>query len=89
MARLYDEIHVENNIKDEKKNHDLNVFLARLLFLFLRKIRISLTINSLLIPLHLIQTDGSDFGSYLDNLFKVLNTKEDLNFRILKKISLC
>ncbi len=87
MARLYDEIHVENNIKDEKKNHDLNVFLARLLFCFFAEdtniFDDKLFTNS--IASH-TQTDGSDFGSYLDNLFKVLNTKERSKFpEYLKK----
>ena len=87
MARLYDEIHVENNIKDEKKNHDLNVFLARLLFCFFAEdtniFDDKLFTNS--IASH-TQTDGSDFGSYLDNLFEVLNTKERSKFpEYLKK----
>lgn len=75
MAKLYDGILADNHISDKEKTHDLNVFLARLLFCFFAEdtgvFENKLFINS--IGSH-TQNDGSDFSSYLDTLFKVLNS---------------
>jgi hypothetical protein len=78
MAKLYDEILVENSIgDDEKKIHGLNVFLARLLFCFFAEdtniFEDKLFTSS--IASH-TQGDGSDFNSYLDILFDVLNSAD-------------
>ena len=77
MARLYDQIVTENIENRETKSHDFNVFLARLLFCFFAEdtgiFEDKLFTNS--IASH-TQIDGSDFGSYLNTLFDVLNSKE-------------
>lgn len=77
MAKLYDEILSENSIVDVEKVHALNVFLSRLLFCFFAEdtniFEDKLFTNS--IASH-TQNDGSDFGSYLDALFDVLNIEE-------------
>ncbi len=78
MAKLYDGILADNNISDEKKTHDLNVFLARLLFCFFAEdtniFENKLFTNS--VDSH-TKNDGSDFGSYLDTIFTVLNSEEE------------
>lgn len=77
MAKLYDEILAENNIVDTEKIHALNVFLSRLLFCFFAEdtniFEDKLFTNS--VASH-TQVDGSDFSSYLDTLFDVLNLKK-------------
>lgn len=76
MAKLYDEILVENSIVDEERIHALNVFLSRLLFCFFAEdtniFDNKIFTNS--IASH-TQNDGSDFGTYLDMLFDVLNSE--------------
>ena len=73
MGRLYAEIKKDN--PDETDVHNLNVFLSRLLFCFFaedtgifKPNQFTHGINS-----H-TQPDGSDLNTYLDNLFKVMNT---------------
>lgn len=81
MAKLYDGILADNNISNEKKTHDLNVFLARLLFCFFAE-DTSIFGNKLFtdsIASH-TQNDGSDLSAYLDSLFNVLNSKERSNY---------
>lgn len=77
MAKLYDEILAENSIVNAEKIHDLNVFLSRLLFCFFAEdtniFEDKLFTNS--VASH-TQNDGSDFSSYLDALFDVLNSKD-------------
>lgn len=77
MAKLYDEILTENTIANEERMHDLNVFLSRLLFCFFAEdtniFEDKLFTNS--IASH-TQTDGGDFGLYLNNLFDVLNSQD-------------
>ena len=77
MAKLYDGILAENNISNEAKTHDLNIFLSRLLFCFFAEdtniFKDSLFTNS--VASH-TQTDGSDLHIYLEKLFDVLNTKD-------------
>lgn len=77
MAKLYDVILAENSIDDEKRTHDLNVFLSRLLFCFFAEdtdiFEEKIFTNS--IASH-TQLDGSDLDIYLDTLFDVLNTQE-------------
>lgn len=77
MARLYDEIKKDNPTTTPEAVHNLNVFLSRLLFCFFaedteifpKKGMFTSAISS-----H-TQADGSDLNTYLDNLFKVLNTE--------------
>ncbi len=77
MAKLYDEISLENAIQSEERRHDLNVFLSRLLFCFFAEdteiFEVKLFTNS--IASH-TQADGSDLATYLDKLFDVLNSEE-------------
>lgn len=77
MAKLYDEISLENAIQTEERRHDLNVFLSRLLFCFFSEdteiFETKLFTNS--IASH-TQVDGSDLSTYLDKLFDVLNSEE-------------
>ncbi|MCK9571878.1 MAG: N-6 DNA methylase [Candidatus Omnitrophica bacterium] len=77
MAKLYDEILAENSIVNAEKIHDLNVFLSRLLFCFFAEdtniFEDKLFTNS--VASH-TQNDGSDFSSYLNTLFDVLNSKD-------------
>ena len=75
MGKLYEEIKKDNPTKTETEVHNLNVFLSRLLFCFFaedtgifEKGQFTIGIGS-----H-TQQDGSDLNTYLDNLFKVLNT---------------
>ena len=76
MAKLYDEIKKDNPTNTETEVHNLNVFLSRLLFCFFaedtgifEKGQFTIGIGS-----H-TQQDGSDLNTYLDNLFKVMNTE--------------
>jgi hypothetical protein len=75
MAKLFDEIKKDNPVATEEDSHALNVFLTRLLFCFFAE------------DTHIFQdgqftnalsshtaVDGHDLRSYLENLFKVLNT---------------
>lgn len=87
MAKLYDVILAENSIDDEKRTHDLNVFLSRLLFCFFAEdtdiFEEKIFTNS--IASH-TQSDGSDLDVYLDTLFDVLNTQETSSYpRYLQK----
>lgn len=81
MAKLYDVILAENSIDDEKRTHDLNVFLSRLLFCFFAEdtdiFEEKIFTNS--IASH-TQLDGSDLDIYLDTLFDVLNTQETSSY---------
>ena len=79
IGRLYDVI-LEDNIllfKSEKSQHDLNIFLTRLLFCFFAEdseifLKDQFT-NS--IASHTLE-DGSDLEEYLKKLFLVLNIKD-------------
>jgi hypothetical protein len=77
MAKLYDLILKENDIADEEKTRDLNIFLSRLLFCFFAEdtgiFDEGLFTDS--VASH-TQTNGSDLDKYLEKLFAVLNTKE-------------
>lgn len=75
MAKLYDEIKKDNPTNTKEEVHSLNVFLSRLLFCFFAEdtgiFEPGLFTNS--IQSH-TQPDGSDLNTYLDKLFKVMNT---------------
>lgn len=76
MAKLYDGILAENDIHDEKRTHDLNIFLARLLFCFFAEDTGIFEDNIFtdFIGSH-TQANGEDLHEQLDILFEVLNTK--------------
>lgn len=83
MAKLYDEILRKNNISDENRTHDLNIFLSRLLFCFFAEDTDIFT-NGIFtdgIASH-TQADGSDLPTYLDNIFEVLNTKDTSSYPV-------
>lgn len=75
MAKLFDEIKKDNTNDSPEFIHGLNVFLSRLLFCFFAEdthiFEDSQFTNA--ISSH-TQSDGSDLNSYLDTLFKVMNT---------------
>ncbi len=75
MARLYDEIIKHNEIESDAAVHHLNVFFSRLLFCFFaedtevfEKGQFTNAVASL------TQESGADVGTFLDELFEVLNT---------------
>lgn len=76
MIKLYDEIKKENDFKTEDEIHGLNVFIARLLFCFFAEdtgiFSDKLFTKSII---SYTQEDGSDLNSYLENIFKVLDTE--------------
>ena len=77
MAKLFYEIKKDNSNDSTEFIHGLNVFLSRLLFCFFAEdtniFEDGQFTNA--IASH-TQADGSDLNSYLDKLFKVLNTHE-------------
>ena len=77
MAKLYDEIIKDNEIKDEEDVHSLNVFLTRLLFCYFAEDSNIFEDNQFTkaIEQH-TQVDGSDLDDYLLRLFEVLDTPE-------------
>jgi len=79
MAKLYDILVNENpNIYDDG-GHNLNIFLSRLLFCFFAEDTDIFPIEGMFtdtLEQH-TQKDGSDIHTFLDRLFKVLNTKDN------------
>lgn len=75
MAKLFDEIKVDNPDNSPEFIHSLNVFLSRMLFCFFAEDTGIFEDNQFTnaIGSH-TQEDGSDLSSYLDTLFEVLNT---------------
>ncbi len=77
MAKLYDEIEKDNPTNTTEEIHNLNVFLSRLLFCFFAEdtgIFLPKGLFTNAIASH-TQEDGSHLNTYLDKLFKVLNTE--------------
>lgn len=76
MAKLYDAIVQDNEIKNTEDIHALNIFLTRLLFCFFAEDTNILEKNQFT---HAIvshtQNDGSDLARYLERLFEVFNLK--------------
>ena len=76
MAKLYDAIVQDNEIKTKEDIHALNIFLTRLLFCFFAEDTNILEKNQFT---HAIQShtqnDGSDLARYLERLFEVFNLK--------------
>lgn len=79
MAKLYDILVTENpNIYDDG-GHNLNIFLSRLLFCFFAEDTDIFPIEGMFtdtLEQH-TQKDGSDTNTFLDRLFKVLNTEDN------------
>lgn len=79
MAKLYDILVTENpNIYDDGGNN-LNIFLSRLLFCFFAEDTDIFPIEGMFtdtLEQH-TQKDGSDTHTFLDRLFKVLNTEDN------------
>lgn len=77
MAKLYDEIKRNNPDDSDAFRHDLNVFMARLLFCFFAEdtgiFEDNIFTNA--IGSH-TQSDGSDLDEYLNKLFEVLNIEK-------------
>jgi len=81
MAKLYDILVHENPTIYEDGGHNLNIFLSRLLFCFFAEdtgIFEEEGIFTNTIAQH-TKADGSDVHTFLDRLFKVLNTKDNSN----------
>lgn len=79
MAKLYDILVHENPNIYEDGGHNLNIFLSRLLFCFFAEdtgIFEEEGIFTNTLAQH-TKPDGSDVHSFLDRLFKVLNTKDN------------
>ena len=77
MAKLYDQIRIDNPKMDEKDVHSLNVFLSRLLFCYFAEDTGIFDSGSFTssVASHTL-SDGSDLNTYLDRLFEVLDTKD-------------
>lgn len=77
MAKLFDMIKLDNPAADPAANHNLNVFLSRLLFCFFAE-DTEIFQKNLFTDRIQAQTsaDGSDLSEYLATLFKTLNTPE-------------
>lgn len=75
MAKLYDELQINNEFKTKEEIHSLNVFLTRLLFCYFAEDTNIFPDNAITssISSH-TQIDGSDVDSYLSRLFKLFNT---------------
>jgi hypothetical protein len=77
MAKLYDLILADNPPSSKAERHQLNVFLTRLLFCYFAE-------DTEIFPDRLFtktvqdvtQSDGSDVGELLQDIFLILNTKE-------------
>ena len=77
MAKLYDEITKDNEIKSEEEVHALNVFLIRLLFCYFAEDSNIFADNQFTnaIEQH-TQDDGSDLDTYIVRLFELLDTEK-------------
>jgi len=74
MAKLYDEITKDNEIKSDEEVHSLNVFLIRLLFCYFAEDSNIFTDNQFTnaIEQH-THEDGSDLDEYIIRLFELLD----------------
>ena len=77
MAKLYDEITKDNEIKSEEEVHSLNVFLIRLLFCYFAEDSNIFIDNQFTnaIEQH-TQEDGSDLDEYIIRLFELLDIEK-------------
>ena len=78
MARLFDEIKIDNPDSSVEFNHNLNIFFSRLLFCYFAEDTNIFDDNqfSHAVESH-TSSDGSDLDTYLNRLFWVLNTPKD------------
>ncbi|WP_298367558.1 DNA methyltransferase [uncultured Lutibacter sp.] len=79
MAKLYDILVKENPSIYEDGGHSLNIFLSRLLFCFFAEDTAIFPVEGMFtdtLEQH-TQTDGSDIHTFLNRLFKVLNTEDN------------
>lgn len=76
MMKMYDEIKKENSFTNDTDIHELNLFLARLLFCFFAEdtgiFKEKIFTKSII---SYTQNDGSDLGIFLNRVFKVLNSE--------------
>ncbi|MBE8597410.1 class I SAM-dependent DNA methyltransferase [Xenorhabdus sp. BG5] len=82
MGKLFDLIKINNNLTNTEDIHILNVFLTRILFCFFAEdtgifsdTQFTSAIKSY------TEDDGSDLGTFLYQIFSVLNTPEDSDKR--------
>ncbi len=77
ISRLVDELRKTNTLNTFDQQHNLNIFLSRLLFCFFAEdvglYNKGLFVNSVISH---TQQDGNDLNSYLEKVFNVLNKKE-------------
>ncbi|WKX75601.1 N-6 DNA methylase [Zobellia laminariae] len=81
MAKMYDILVQENPSIYDDGGHNLNIFLSRLLFCFFAEDTDIFPIEGMFtdtLEQH-TQKDGSDTHTFLDRLFKVLNTEDNSN----------
>jgi len=81
MGRLYDLIVQENEFSTEAQRHELNVFLARLLFCFFAEDTGIFAPDQFTnaVASHTAES-GEDMQAYLARLFEVLNTEDRSNY---------
>lgn len=76
MMKMYDEIKKENSFTSNTEIHELNLFLARILFCFFAEdtgiFKEKIFTKSII---SYTQNDGSDLGVFLNRIFKVLNSE--------------
>lgn len=79
MAKLYDILVKENPSIYEDNGHNLNIFLSRLLFCFFAEDTDIFPVEGMFTDTleQYTQKDGSDTHTFLNRLFKVLNTKDN------------
>lgn len=78
MAKIYDEIYHNNKTFANEYNHDLNVFLTRLLFCFFAEDTGIFTEDSLFTKslVEHTQEDGSDLQAFFETLFEALDKQD-------------
>ena len=80
MAVLFDQIKRDN---EDRKEHDLNVFLARLLFCYFAEDTRIFEDNQITNAIASITNeDGSDLGIYFDTLFYTFSTPKDERYEL-------
>lgn len=84
MAKIYDEITHHNKGFSDEYNHDLNVFLTRLLFCFFAEDTGIFADESLFTKTLVEHTkeDGSDLKQFFETLFKALDKLDKTSFPI-------
>ena len=77
LAKLHDELRAYNEFSTDSDLHDLNIFIARLLFCFFAEdtgiFETQLFTGSIA---RYTQEDGSDLSSYLDEAFKIMDVEK-------------